>query len=323
MADPDFQIPADLQPDQDDFSFDLRQTLNAIVGLRSFIPDDAYTAQTLGTEREGSGVVINESGLIATIGYLVPEAETIWINTNDGRAIPGHALAYDQETGFGLVQALGKLELPALEIGDSDQLSRGDRCILAGSGGRQQAIKNRIVARQDFAGYWEYALDDALFTSPPHPVWGGTGLIGEEGKLLGIGSLIIQRGNEGGRHDMNMVVPISLLSAILPDLTSYGRVDRPPRPWLGMFATESEDAVVVAGVADSGPAAKAGVRAGDEILAVDGGDVNDLGMMWRQIWATGVAGTEVRLKLQRGSNVINLPVSSADRASYLKAPKFH
>ncbi len=174
----DWEIPSNLQPDPADYSFDLEQALKAVVSLKTYVPADAFTANTLGTERSGSGVMIKGTGLIATIGYLITEAETIWITSSEGQAVPGHALAYDQESGFGLVQALGKLDVPALELGDSDRLKVGDQAVLAAGGGRQHAIETRIVGRQEFAGYWEYVLDDALFTAPAHPFWGGCGLIG-------------------------------------------------------------------------------------------------------------------------------------------------
>ena len=168
------------------------------------------------------------------------------------------------------MQALGKLNLPALDMGDSDSLKVGDQVVFAAGGGRHHAIETRIVGRQEFAGYWEYVLDDALFTAPAHPFWGGGGLIGTDGKLMGIGSLILQQGDGKGRRlDMNMVVPIGLLAPILKDLLSYGRVNRPARPWLGMYATEADDTLVVGGLADNGPAEQAGVRQGDRILAVN------------------------------------------------------
>lgn len=320
----DWEIPQQQRPSPSDYPFDLQRTLNAVVSLHSFVPDDAFTANSLGMERGGSGVVIRESGLIVTIGYLVMEAETIWIGTNDGRAVPGHALAIDQETGFGLVQALGSLDLPAVEIGDSDRLDVGDSCILVAGGGRRHAIENRLVARHEFAGYWEYALEDALFTAPAHPFWGGTGLIGRDGTLLGIGSLILQQGgSEAQRLDMNMVVPIGLLPPILPDLLTYGRANRPPRPWLGMYATENGDAIVVGGLTDKGPAARAGVKAGDRIIAVDGEAVPDLIGLWRRVWACGTAGAAVPLRLARRDRVLDLTVESADRMQYLRTPKMH
>ena len=323
MAKADWEIPANLQPDPSDYAYDLTRALNAVVGIRSYVPADAFTAGTLGTERAGSGVVIRESGLIATIGYLVTEAETIWITTTDGRAVPGHALAYDQETGFGLVQALGRLGLPALEMGDPDRLKTGDAAVFAAYGGRKHAVETRIVARQEFAGYWEYVLDEALFIAPAHPFWGGCGLI-VDGKLMGIGSLILQQGDRKGRRlDMNMVVPINLLPPILDDLMSYGRVNRPARPWLGMYATETDDSLVVGGLADDGPAEKAGVRAGDRLVAVNGEEVTELAGLWRRVWASGSAGAEVRLELAREGGRQEVAVRSGDRARFLKAPRLH
>ena len=324
MTNDEWEIPQKLQPDPNDYPFDLERALNAVVNVKTYVPADAFTANTLGTERAGSGVVIRDTGLVATIGYLVTEAETIWLTGADGRTIPGHALAYDQESGFGLVQALGKLDLPAMEIGDTDRLRAGDAVVFAAGGGRSHAIATRVAARQEFAGYWEYALDDAIFIAPAHPFWGGGGLIDAEGKLVGIGSLILQQGDgQGRRHDMNMVVPISHLMPILPDLLSYGRVNRPPRPWLGMYVTENDEEIVVGGLADGGPADKAGVRTGDRILAVGEDEITDLGGLWRRVWASGSAGAEVRLRLGRDTSTLALTVRSADRASFLKSPRMH
>lgn len=324
MKKEDWEIPSNLQPDPSDYSFDLERSLRAVVSLKTYVPADAFTANSLGTERAGSGVVVRDNGLIATIGYLITEGETIWITSNDGQAIPGHALAYDQESGFGLVQALGKLDVPHLDMGDSDRLKVGDQAILAAGGGRHHAIETRIVGRQEFPGYWEYVLDDALFTAPAHPFWGGCGLIGTDGKLLGIGSLILQQGDGRGRRlDMNMVVPIGLLGPIMSDLLSYGRVNRPARPWLGMFATEADDALVVGSLADNGPAEQAGVRVGDKILAVNDEEIADLAGLWRRVWSSGSAGAEVRLRIERDGSPKRISVRSADRAAFLKSPKLH
>jgi S1-C subfamily serine protease len=324
MKKEDWEIPSNLQPDPSDYSFDLERALKAVVSLKSYVPADAFTANTLGTERIGSGVMIKGTGLIATIGYLISEAETIWITSNDGQAVQGHALAHDQESGFGLVQALGKVDIPSLELGDSDRLKVGDQAVLAGGGGRHHSIETRIVGRQEFPGYWEYVLDDALFTAPAHPFWGGCGLIGTDGKLMGIGSLILQQGDSKGRRlDMNMVVPIGLLAPIMEDLLSYGRVNRPARPWLGMYATESDGTLVVGAVNDNGPAEQAGVRVGDKILTVNDEEIPDLAGLWRRIWSSGSAGAEVRLRIERDGSPKRVSVRSADRASFLKSPKLH
>jgi S1-C subfamily serine protease len=324
MKKEDWEIPPNLQPDPGDYSFDLERALKAVVSLKTYVPADAFTANTLGTERAGHGVVIKDTGLIATIGYLITEAETVWITSTEGQAIPGHALAYDQESGFGLVQALGKLDTPTLELGDSDRLKVGDQAVLAAGGGRHHAIETRIVARQEFAGYWEYVLDDALFTAPAHPVWGGAGLIGSDGKLMGIGSLILQQGDGKGRRlDMNMVVPIGLLTPIMQDLLSYGKVNRPARPWLGIYATEADETLEVGGLSDNGPAEQAGLRAGDKILMVNDEEIPDLAGLWRRVWSSGSAGAEVRLRIERDGSPKRVSIRSADRASYMKSPKLH
>ncbi|HYZ22182.1 MAG TPA: S1C family serine protease [Rhodopila sp.] len=324
MKKEDWEIPANLQPDPSDYSFDLERALNSVVSLKTYVPPDAFTADILGTERAGSGVVIRDTGLIATIGYLITEGETIWVTSNNGQAVPGHALAYDQESGFGLVQTLGQLDVPHVEIGDSDRLKVGDQAILAAGGGRHHAIETRIVGRQEFAGHWEYVLDDALFTAPAHPFWGGCGLIGTDGKLMGIGSLILQQGDGRGRRlDMNMVVPIGLLAPIMNDLLSFGRVNRPARPWLGMYATEVDEAIIVGGLADNGPAEQAGIRNGDRIVTVNDEEVPDLAGLWRRVWSSGSAGAEVRLRIERDGSPKRVSIRSADRDAFLKSPRLH
>ena len=324
MKNQDWEIPPALRPNPSDYSFDLERALKAVVSLKTYVPADAFTANTLGTERAGSGVMIRDTGLIATIGYLITEAETIWITGNDGQVVPGHALAFDQETGFGLVQALGKLALPHLELGDSDRLKIGDQAVMAAGGGRHHAVETRLVGRQEVAGDWEYALDDALFIAPAHPFWGGCGLIGTDGKLMGIGSLILQQGDGKGRRlDMNMVVPVGMLAPILSDLLTYGRVNRPARPWLGMYATQSGNSIVVGGTADNSPAEQAGLRPGDKILTVNDEEIPDLVGLWRRVWSSGSAGAEVRLRIERDGGAIRVSMRSADRTSFLKSPRLH
>jgi S1-C subfamily serine protease len=319
----DRDIPQNLQPRPADYSFDLETVLRGIVTLRADIPGDAFTAEALGTERAGSGVAI-APGLVLTMAYLIMESESIWLTTHDGRAIAGHALAIDYETGFGLVQPLGRLDVPEIAIGDSNALQVGDQALLAAAGGRHRAVETRIVGRQEFAGYWEYAIDDALFTAPAHPFWGGAGLIGGDGKLLGIGSLILQQGDEKGRRvDMNMVVPTALLTPVLDELTRFGRLNRPARPWLGLFAMENEEAVMVGGVAEGGPADKAGLKPGDRIISVDGDEITDLAGLWRRVWAAGTAGARVKLSISRDDQIRNVTLHSVDRISVLRSPRLH
>src|SRR3954469_17905855 len=269
----DWEMPQTVQPKPENYAYNLEGELTSLVGLRAIIPADAFTADTLGTERSGNGVLIRD-GVVLTIGYLITEAETVWLHLADGRAVPGHVLAYDQETGFGLVQALARLELPALPIGQSKTAKVGDPVVVAGAGGRKHSVVARIAAKQEFAGNWEYVLDEAIFTAPSHPFWGGTALIGPAGDLLGIGSPPVQGGTGSGRAGhLNMIVPIDLLKPILDDLLTLGRANRPPRPWLGFYATELEPKIVVMGLAGNGPAQPAGLRTRDLVLAVAGREV--------------------------------------------------
>ncbi|HEY7990534.1 MAG TPA: S1C family serine protease [Stellaceae bacterium] len=316
--DVDWEIPEAAQPKSGDFSFDLDRALQSVVGISATIPEDAFTAQTLGTQRSGSGVVIRDSGLIVTIGYLITEAETVWITTADGRATQGTAAAYDQETGFGLVQALGRLGVPALPIGKSSALEDGAPIVVA-AGTRRHSIAARVIARQEFPGSWEYLLDEALFTAPYHPMWGGAAAIDRDGKLIGIGSLHVQQSVRGGdSRDINMIVPIDLLTPILEELLTYGRPNHPPRPWIGCYSGESEGHVMIAGLLPKGPASQAGMRVGDVVWSVRNEAVGSLADFYRKLWASGPAGTEIPIELVRDGRTVWVRVKSRDRGSMLK-----
>lgn len=317
------EAPPPGRPGPEDFGFDLDRALASVVALQAEIPEDAFTASTLGAKRAGSGVVIGEKGLVLTIGYLVTEAENVWLTAADGRLIPAHALAVDQESGFGLVQALDRTGLPALELGRSGEAELGDPVIVA-AGGRNQFLRAIVVGKHEFAGYWEYFLKEAIFTAPAHPFWGGAGLLGSDGKLLGIGSLHVEGAMERGqRRDVNMIVPIDLLAPILDDLLRYGRVDRPPRPWLGVFSAESDGGIIVAGVAERGPAAAAGIRQGDIVAAVGDSSVASLEDFYREVWSRGPAGAEIPIEVLRDGRSVRLRIRSADRSGYLKKPRLH
>jgi S1-C subfamily serine protease len=295
-----------------------------MVGVRAIVPSDAFTAQTLGTERAGNGVLIRSDGLVLTIGYLITEAESVWLTLSDGRAVPGHVLGYDQESGFGLVQALARLDLPALPFGRSATVAVGDSVVVGAAGGRERSTTARVVAKQEFAGNWEYVVDEAIFTAPAHPNWGGAALIGAAGDLLGIGSLQLQQDGEDGRSEhLNMIVPIDLLTPILDDLVTLGRASRPPRPWLGLFAAEVGDRIVAVGLADGGPAQRARLHTGDVLLAVGGAEVSDLAGFFRRIWSMGEAGVEVPLLVDRDGRRFELRVASSDRNRFFKAPSLH
>jgi S1-C subfamily serine protease len=320
----DWSVAPGMQPRAEDYRYDLDRALGAVVGLRATVPADAFTAETLGTDRGGNGVLIRNDGIVLTIGYLITEAASVWLKLADGRVVPGHVLGYDQETGFGLVQALARIDLPALALGNSGGTALGERVVVAGVGGREQAIAARIVAKQEFAGYWEYLLEEAIFTAPAHPNWGGTAVLGPAGDLLGIGSLQMEQANEERSEHLNMVVPIDLLKPILDDLMTLGRPDRPPRPWLGLYAVDVDDNVVVAGVAGRGPARRADLRSGDIIVAVGETEITGgVAGLFRRIWSLGRAGIDVPLTVYRDGDTMDVVVHSTDRNRFLKAPRLH
>jgi len=324
MSEPrNWTFPVELQPTADEVGFDLETTLDAVVQLRAEIPDDAFTAGILGTERVGNGVVIRDDGLLLTIGYLVTEAEAIWLTTNNGVVVPGHPLAYDFATGFGLVQPLGRLQAPALGLGSAATCPVGGDVIVIGHGRQAHTLKAKLIDKREFAGYWEYVLDEALFTAPAHPQWGGTALVGRDGQLLGIGSLLVQEKIEDQQIHGNMFVPVDLLAPILDAMLATGRSSRPSRPWLGMYTTEANGQLVVAGLATGAPAEQAGVQPGDLVIEVANASVSGLADLFRHIWRLGPAGVEVPLTLRRDGELVHVRLHSADRSDFLKKPQLH
>ena len=323
MREPKWSFPDSLQPAATDVGFDLARALDAVVLLRSEIPADGFTAGMLGTERGGYGVVIREDGLVLTIGYLITEAQTIWLTSNRGALIGGYPLAYDQASGFGLVQPLGKLDATMLVRGSSATAQPGDEAYVIGHGGINHALKTRITAKREFAGYWEYVLDEALFTSPAHPQWGGAALVDREGKLIGLGSLLVQEQRGEETVNANMFVPIDLLEPILHSMLTTGRPPHAPRPWLGMYTQESEGQLIVGGLAPGGPAERAGVQVGDRVRGVGAERAADLAGLFRMVWRQGDAGVEVPLVVARKGDVLRITARSADRNDLLKKPNLH
>ena len=319
----DWEFPVEMRPRPEDWRYDLDAALDSVVLVRAEIPEDAFTAPLLGTERAGNGVVIRDDGLVLTIGYLITEASTVWLRTNKGNVVGGFPLAYDQASGFGLVQPLGKLGARAIERGSAASCRVGENVVVAGQGGRTHALKATVFAKREFAGYWEYVLDEALFTAPAHPQWGGSALIGSDGKLLALGSLLVQEKVDGSSLQGNMLVPIDLLAPVLEDMLKLGRPARAPRPWLGVYVADAGERLVVAGLAPGGPAERAGMQVGDMVLEVAGEKPASLADLWRRVWRTGPVGTAVRLKLRRKEALREINMQSADRSDFLKKPHLH
>jgi len=287
--------------------------LNAVVEIQSAVPADARTANSLGTVRTGGGIVIDSSGLVLTIGYLVMESVELWVVDGEANRIAAEMVAYDHETGFGLVRALGTLAASPAVLGTADTLSQGDTLVAAGPGFARATV---LVDVRPFAGGWEYLLEDALYTSPPIPNFGGAALFSEDGRLVGVGSLIL--GDVGGGMPGNLYVPVDLLPPILGDLLAFGRSTEPARPWIGLYPNEVDGALVVGRVAKDGPAQTAGIGPGDVILGIGEEPVNEMEQLWRKVRALGDAGVDVPLKVLSGSGVRNVILTSRDRRSWLK-----
>ena len=295
------------------------ELLSAVVQIKTYINPEGRTVKGLGQQRAGSGIVIDDKGLILTIGYLMVEAHAAEVVTNDGRTVPANVVGYDHETGFGLLQATQPLNLRPMGLGKSADLREKDPVLVASFGGTDMVAPVHVAARREFAGSWEYLLDEAIFTTPPHPAWSGAALINREGKLVGVGSLIVRDvGGKGGGEPGNMFVPIDRLPPILADLIAEGRVSGPARPWLGVTAEEVAGRLLVARVTVGGPAEKAGVQKGDILVGVGGQTAKSLADFYRKVWARGGAGTAVPLDVLRDSQAKRIDVESMNRLDHLK-----
>ena len=297
----------------------VKDTLQAVVGLRSVVPETARTANSLGTERRGNGVVINDDGLVLTIGYLVMEASDIEVTDSEGNYVPAESVAYDFETGFGLVRPLEPLGIKAISLGDSSDLQTGDGALVVAHIGPDYIQPAEVVDVREFPGYWEYLLDAAIFTTPPFQGFGGAALIDQRGTLVGIGSLLIRNAGQGDVPiPGNMFVPVNILKPILDDLIESGLSGRQPRPWLGLYTEMDRGHLFVQRLAPGGPADGVDLRRDDIILSVGGKGVSGMADFLRKVWATGPAGVSVKISILRNGEVMEVSIPSASRYDWLK-----
>ena len=304
--------PEQAQPDERIRSMDAL----SVVLLRATAPKDARTSGTLGANREGSGIVIDNSGLILTIGYLILEADGIEIIAADGKALPASVVGYDHATGFGLVRTTLPLSVKPIEFGESATLPEREPVLIAGFDGVAPAY---VVSKRQFAGFWEYLLDSAIFTAPATVNWSGAALIGRDGKLYGVGSLVVTDAIKPQTYSPgNMFVPIDLLKPILGDLISAGKVSGPARPWIGVNTQEMQGHLVVTRVTRDGPAEKGGLKAGDIILRIGGEEVTGQVDFYRKLWGKGPAGTRIPVSVLQGAQMRDLVIQSVDRVQHLR-----
>lgn len=298
--------------------------LTSIVEVTAEVPGDARTARFLGAKRQGSGIVIDGDGLVLTIGYLILEASSVEIGLGDGQNSPARLIAYDHETGLGLLRATEPLGVAALQLGDSDAAAVRQQVLVAAHGGVSRASGGYIMSRRDFAAAWEFMLEKAIFTAPPHPQFGGAALIDGEGKLIGVGSLMVPNAaDDNVAMPGNMFVPINVLKPILGDLLANGRSSRPPRPWLGLYSEELRGRLFVTRVPVGGPAHNAGLRPGDMVLGINDKPVAGLKDYYRALWSLGDAGVPVPLNVLRGVTPTRYVVKSMDRRAWFRTPPGH
>ncbi len=294
--------------------------LRALVAVKAYVPEDAMTAGLLGTERSGHGVRIRADGLIITIGYLVNEADEIWVTTEDGLSSPAFVVGNDFRSGLALIKPTIALDGPSLQLATRDEIKVGDAVVIASSAGAEpQFVEAQVVARQEFAGRWEYLLEEAIFSAPPHPSWSGAALLNLDGELCGIGSLVIQGFEiKGEQRTVNMSVPIQTIGNVIDEICEHGRRLEAQRPWLGVLVHEEDEELTVVGVYRDCPADAAGMRPGDVVMRVGGHEICGLGHFYRTVWSLGPAGVEVPITVLRNSTRHELVLKSVERNAYMR-----
>ncbi len=297
---------------------DMGDILKAVVKVRSSIPEGAASAEAIETEQEGSGVVIDPDGTILTVGYLVRDAETIEVATLDGNTVSATLTGYDYDTGFGLVKPDAPLGVAPIKLGHSSAVGVGDLMLVADDNGAESAQAVRVISRMEFAGSWEYLLDEAIYTAPVHRNFTGAALLNPDDELVGIGSLFNQIVMKGfGVLSCNVFIPIDLLNPVLANLKDPGRAGKVQRPWLGINAEESYGRIVITKIIPGGPAEKAGLKPGDMILAVGGKEVKGLADFYRKVWALGNAGASIPLSAVQGIAVRDITVNSIGHTQHI------
>ena len=298
---------------------DASRLFSAIVKVQTRAVPNARSAASLGQEREGNGVVIGDGGLILTIGYLIVEADEVKIIDSRGRTLPGRIVGYDNATGLGLVRTVAPLDVRPLPLGDSGKLAEREPVMIVNYGGPEEVTLAYVVSRRLFTASWEYMLDQAIFTTPPTLNWSGAALVDRDGRLLGIGSLIVREAMTGD-HNLpgNMFVPIDALKPVLAELIKTGRRAGAARPWLGVAADEQQGRLFVTRVSPEGPGDEAGIMVGDIILAVGGEGVRTQAEFYRKVWGRGAAGAEIPLRVLQGVDVREMKVRSIDRVEYFR-----
>lgn len=293
---------------------DLDKVLAPIIALEATVPGNARSAETLGTVRGGTGIVIDGAGLVLTIGYLILEAGSVDLLPNglEGERVPADVVAWDQITGLGLVRSRQSLGVAPMPLGTSADLGVGDAVIAVDwerIGGMFPAV---VFEKGVYAGYWEYMIEDALYVSPGHPGFPGAALVSLDGKLAGVGGFAATDPDADYAVAGTVFIPIDALKPVLADLLLSGRSSK-TRAWLGLYCEEFDGSLRVRRLPDDGPAIRAGIRPGDYLLAVANAPIKTLPDFYRQLWATTRPGDHVTVELRRGEESFTVELEAMDR----------
>lgn len=293
--------------------------LRAIVTVKTTVPDNARTAKSLGTEREGSGVVIDANGLIATVGYILAEATTASVSFSDGQTEEAEIVAFDEATGLGLLRTQSDVATIPISLGQSADLKSEQTVLIVPAAGESEAKGVKIGKVERFTSGWEFMINDAIHTYPPSTSFSGAALVSEKAELLGIGALVTIDIDIDPKVRVpgNIFVPIDSLKAVLGELLTAGRSSQSRKPWLGLDTKQTKKGVVVSSVIDEGPAQKSGIQSGDIIVAVDQAKIKNMGDLFEKIWSSFEAGDKVHLLIIRGDQYANVPVDTIDYYDWL------
>jgi len=285
----------------------IERVLPATVHIEARIPETHPSTRILGSERMGSGTIIDAAGLVLTVNYVVLGAEQVKVTMIDQRAYVAEVVRTDFASGLALVR-IPEERLTALTLRHTSDVALGEECFVVASVGEGSArIANGAISYLGpFDANWEYVLERAIMTTAMNPGLGGGPLCDPLGRVLGVVSLNL---NEIGRF--SLAVPSDYYLDARDDFVDGRRPAVGARAWLGLFCYSVKEHVVIQGLLPGGPGEQAGLKAGDVILAIDGEDVGDRRSLYRRLW-THPAGDPVTLKIFRGRETKTVTVASGD-----------
>jgi S1-C subfamily serine protease len=286
--------------------------LPATVALKAEISQEHPSAQILGTERLGSGVLVDPAGLILTVNYVVLGARAVEVTLLDETTAEGKVVAQDFASGLAVIE-IGSNTLPALKLCSASELCVGQEVFIVAAAGdnKRRANNGGITSLGPFDAYWEYSLERAITTTAMNPGLGGAALLDLRGRVAGIVSLDL---SEVGRF--TLAIPVDHYIEHREELLRHGRrVSRPARAWLGFYCYTFREHVVIAGVLPGAPADQAGLKAGDVVLAVDGERINGRHELYTRLWIHR-PGELVTLRIFRNNHVKQLDVPSGNAEEF-------